>query len=166
MTATLGAAPLFADQPDVWTGPVAGLAGSLSLIVSGIGVVVIVWGAYSSVLRMIASETAAARGQLSKADAATGRAVFATYLLPGLDFLAAGCAIKTLAAPDWQQAALLGGLVLARTLISLSLRWGVAPVGVKEAVPAAPRLAPPPTPADGVGVTIDEAAPVGAQTVP
>jgi uncharacterized membrane protein len=128
--------PVLAEQPPGWTGPVAGLTVALSLIVSGIGIAVILWGAYSSVLALITAETAAARGQLPKADAVTARLLFATYLLPGLDFVIAGSVIKALAAPDWQQAALVGGFALARALIGLSLGWGAFPAAGPKEVPA------------------------------
>jgi uncharacterized membrane protein len=131
-----GFGPVLAEQPPAWTGPVAGLTVALSLIVSGIGVAVILWGAYSAVLALITAETAAARGQLPKADAVTARLLFATYLLPGLDFVIAGSVIKALAAPDWQQATLVGGFALARALVGLSLGWGALPVAGFKEVPA------------------------------
>jgi len=160
-------APLFAEQPELWANPAAGLVVSLSVIISGIGVAVIAWGTYSSVLRLIASETAAARGLLPKADGVTDRLVFATYLLPGLDFLTAGSVVKTLAVPDWQQAALVASLVFARTLVGLGLKWGLAPAaGLPAPSPVSGQLAAPTAPAEGAGTAIEDAAPAGARTVP
>ena len=49
--------PSAAGQGEFWANPVTGLIVSLSVIISGIGVAVIAWGAYSSVLRLISSET-------------------------------------------------------------------------------------------------------------
>jgi uncharacterized membrane protein len=158
--ADLGASA--AGQGEFWANPVTGLITSLSLIISGIGVAVIAWGAYSSVLRLIESETAAARTQLPRADAVMGRLVFATYLLPGLDFLTAGSVVKTLAAPDWQLAAMLASLVFARTLVALGLRWSVTPVAALAAVPPViEQLAAPPAPAVSLHATADNQAPVG-----
>src|SRR5262249_52322372 len=94
-----GFVPLFAQQTELWSNSVAGLIVPLSLIISGIGIAVIAWGTYSSVLRLIASETAAARGQLPKAEAVNDRFVFATYLISGLDFLTAGSVIKAVVVP-------------------------------------------------------------------
>jgi uncharacterized membrane protein len=155
--------PSAAGQGELWANPVTGLIVSLSLIISGIGVAVIAWGAYSSVLRLIASETAAARGQLPRADAVMARLVFATYLLPGLDFLTAGSVVKTLAAPDWQQAVLLASLVFARTLVALGLRWGVTPLAALAALPpVTEQLATPPAPAESLRATAENQAPVEA----
>ena len=155
--------PAAAWQGELWANPVTGLTVSLSLIISGIGVAVIAWGAYSSVLRLIESETAAARGQLPRADAVMGRLVFATYLLPGLDFLTAGSVVKTLAAPDWQQAVLLASLVFARTLVALGLRWGVTPLATLAALPPdTEQLAAPPAPAESLLAAAENQAPVGA----
>jgi uncharacterized membrane protein len=161
-------APLLAEQAEFATNPIAGLIGSLALVISGLGVAVIAWGAYTSALRLIASETAAARGQLPKADAAASRFLFSTYLLPGLDFMTAGSVIKTLVAPDWQQAALLASLVFARTLVGLGARWGVPPaVGLTATVPGVTeQLAAPLRPLDRMPSALEESAPVGAPTAP
>jgi hypothetical protein len=128
---------LFADPMELGAG-LAGLIVALSQVVSGIGLAIIAWGTYSSVLRLIATETAALRGHLPKADALAGRVVFATYLLPALDFMVAGGLIKAFAVPDWQLAALLASLVFARSMIGISLRWGITPA---LDLPALPRVA-------------------------
>jgi uncharacterized membrane protein len=119
----LRASSLFADaaRPELWTTPLTPLVDGLSLVVGVVGAAVIVWGAYGSAVRLIASETALARGQTPKED--THRPPFAVYLLLGLDFLIAANVIKTLVAPDWQHAAILGGIALSRALISLGRKW-------------------------------------------
>jgi uncharacterized membrane protein len=155
---------LFAQQAEPGPNSLTGLIVSLSQVVSGIGLVIIVWGTYASVLRLIATETAAARGQLPHADAASGRSVFAFYLLPALDFMTAGILIKTFAVPDWQQAALLTSLVFARTLIGVSLRWGSFPAPGLVALPRkTEQLATPVFPAEGQTVNPDSVAPVGSE---
>jgi uncharacterized membrane protein len=146
MTPSLHAfTPLLAKAPnaELWSNPVDGLLVSVALIISAVGVAVILWGAYCSVLRLIALETAAARGQLPKTDAAAGRLLFATYLLPGLDFLIAGGVIKTLAVSDWQQAAVLGGIVMVRTLLGLGMKWEAASACVEESPAAGEGVAAP-----------------------
>jgi uncharacterized membrane protein len=135
--------PLLADaSADSWAGLGLGFLSLLALLVGSIGIAGIVWGAYSAVVRQIAAEAGAAQGQASRADTPPGRPVFFGYLLAGLEFLIAGCLIKTLAAPDWQQACVLASLVLARTLLGLSARWegslGLAGSLEKAAAPAAP----------------------------
>jgi uncharacterized membrane protein len=153
--------PLFAEQTELWSNSVAGLIVPISLIISGIGVAVIAWGTYSSVLRLIASETAAARGQLSKAEAVNDRFVFATYLVSGLDFLTAGSVIKAVVVPDWQQAGLLASLVFARTLVGLGLRWGVAPpVGLTGVAQAPEQLTARPDSSQTLNAATHDPAPI------
>jgi uncharacterized membrane protein len=159
--------PLFAEQPELWSNPISGLIMSLSLIISGIGIAVIAWGTYSSVLRLIASETAAARGQLTKAEAVTDRFVFTTYLISGLDFLTAGSVIKAVVIPDWQQAGLLASLVFARTLIGLGLRWGVtAAVGLPAVTHTTEQLAARPSFSQPLSAAAQDPAPVGVNAAP
>lgn len=163
--AAAGFVPVFADQLDVWSNPIAGLIVPLSLIISGIGVAVIAWGAYSAVLRLIASETAAARGQVPKTEAVTDRFVFATYLISGLDFLTAGSVIKTVVVPDWQQAGVLASLVFARTLVGLGLRWGVTPaVDLMPVTQTTEQLTARPAPSQTLHAATQDPAPVGVST--
>jgi uncharacterized membrane protein len=115
---------LFADKaPEVVANPAYGLIDSLALIVGAAGAGVIVWGAYCSIVRLIAAEAAAARGQVPKSDTAVSRQPFSAYLLLGLEFLIAANVIKALLTPDWQHIVALGGLVLIRTIITLDVRW-------------------------------------------
>jgi uncharacterized membrane protein len=166
--ATANSLFLLAQQADLGATSLTGLIVSLSHVVSGVGLVIIAWGTYSSVLRLIGTETAAARGQLPQAEALRGRAVFASYLLPALDFMVAGILIKTFAVPDWQQTALLASLVFARTLIGLSLRWGIAPaLGVTAERPLAEQFAAPfPPPPQGPAVTPEGVALAGSDVAP
>jgi uncharacterized membrane protein len=169
---------VFADQPapEVWARPLTGLMVALSLIISAVGVAIVVWGAYCSVLRLIQTETAAALGQAAKPDVAAGRLLFATYLLPALDFMIAGSVIRTAAGLDWQQAAVLASLVLARTLLGLSVKGEAASAGALEKAPEAVRSVPvaetPPAPGPLVGLAdsprivnrpSEDSAPVDAQ---
>ncbi len=158
---------LLAQQtsPDSWTTPINGLIVSLALIISAIGVALIVWGAYSSVLRLIAAETGAVRGQGPRAEA-PGAMPFAAYLVPGLDFMIAGTVIKTLAVSDWQQAALLTGLVLVRTLLGLSMKWEAAAVGTLATSPSVrEHLTPPPRFSEGGRRTADDPVPADNHAV-
>jgi uncharacterized membrane protein len=163
-----GFVPLFAQQTELWSNSVAGLIVPLSVIISGIGVAVIAWGTYSSVLRLIAFETAAARGQLPKAEGVNDRFVFATYLISGLDFLTAGSVIKAVVAPDWQQAGLLASLVFARTLVGLSLRCGITPAPGLTALPpvTTEQLAAPVPPSHSPTTTVEDVAPVSFHAAP
>jgi uncharacterized membrane protein len=108
---------------------------SVATIIMAVGVVIVIWGAYSSVLRLITLETATARLRLPSTDTAPARLLFAAYLLPGLDFLIAGGVIKSLAVSDWQQAAVLGGIVLVRLLLGAGVKWEAGSASVKMSPP-------------------------------
>jgi uncharacterized membrane protein len=134
-------------RPDVVASPVTGLMDALALIVGAAGVGVLVWGAYGAIARLIGAEAALVRGQ--KTETPT-RSLYGPYLVMGIEFLIASSAVKTLASPDWQHVATLGGLVLARTLLSLSLRWETAGVALApERTALVEHLAPPALPAPG-----------------
>jgi uncharacterized membrane protein len=135
--------PFFATQPDAgwWANPLDGLIVSLATIIMAIGVAIVIWGAYCSVLRLIALETATARSRLASTDTAPVRLLFAAYLLSGLDFLIAGGVIKTLAVSDWRQAAVLGGIVLVRLLLGVGVKWEAG----SPSVPMSPPLPESPT---------------------
>jgi uncharacterized membrane protein len=121
-------------RPDLVATPVTGLIDALALILGTAGVGVLLWGAYGALTRLIGAETAQARGQ--KPDPAA-RSQYGPYLIMGMEFMIASSAVKTLATPDWQHIATLGGLVVARTLLSLSGRWessGPAPAVERTAL--------------------------------
>ena len=130
-------APCVATEPNtgLWANPLDGLIVSVATIIMAIGVVIVIWGAYSSVLRLITLETATARLRLPSTDTAPVRHLFAAYLLHGLDFLIAGDVIKTLAVSDWQQAAVLGGIVLVRLLLGAGVKWEAGSASVEMAPP-------------------------------
>jgi uncharacterized membrane protein len=170
MTSGISAlAALFAAPPSTesWTAPLDGLVVSLAWVVSAVGVAVIVWGVYCSVLRFIAAETASARGGPPKSDTRPARLPFGNYLLPGLDFLLAGSVIKTLAVPTWQQVAVVAGLGVVRTLLSLSNAWEPsAQPAVKEAPALTDRAALPPAHPEEAPQLSDNGAPVNSHVMP
>lgn len=134
--------PLLGQYPhtDAIASPFAGAIDALALIVGAVGLGVMAWGTYGAVLRLIAAEYASARGQKTDAPA---RPLFSPYLVLGLEFMIAASAVKTLTGTSWQNVVVLGGLVLARTLLSLSLRWE-SPADVAPAHSPAVEPLPPP----------------------
>jgi hypothetical protein len=81
--------------------------------------------------------------------------------------MVAGCLIKTFAVQDWQQAALLASLVFARTLIGLSLRWGIMPApGLMALPPVTEHLGAPVPPSESSTATADGVTPVGSHAAP
>jgi uncharacterized membrane protein len=153
---------------DFWTSTGQGVISALALIVSAVGVVLIVWGAYHAVVRLIAAEMVAGREPMSKRDPPLGRFLFGAYLLAGLEFLIAGGVIRTLARPDWQHAVTLAALVLVRTLLGLSLKSEAnSGVGFTEgAATRVERLTAPPKYPEGVGGATEEAVLVSHPTEP
>jgi uncharacterized membrane protein len=122
------AAPAFAEvsRAELLSNPVFGLAESLSLIVGAVGVAVILWGAYSTAVRLIGSQFAPTRRLSPMAWPETVCQQLSSHLLLGLDFLTGAGLIRALVAPDWLNVAVLGGIVLIRTVTSFSRRWEVA----------------------------------------
>lgn len=150
-------------QPEFLLTPLNGLVACLGLLVSLVGVALLVWWAYVSIVRLIATETASARGHASRAEASSGR-LLTSYLLPGLDFILAGLIIKMSVVPDWQQALVLTGVLVVRTVLGLSMKWDLIPeAGPRAVAPTTERLALPPTPAPGSNGTTADPARVGVQ---
>jgi uncharacterized membrane protein len=157
--------PLVAQLPasEAWTNPFNGLILALALIVNAVGIGVILWGVYGSVLRLLATESAA-RGQDTRSGVVAGRSLFAAYLLPGLDFLIAGSLIKTIAASDWLPVLVLGGIVAVRTLVGLSLKWeGTSNPALKEPAQVADRAGTPRQINEKLNLNGENSIPVGAQ---
>jgi len=86
-----------------------------------LGVLVIVFGVASGLLRFLRSEFLAVRGANVDGDRKHLRHLLGYYLLLGLEFLIAADIIDTLMKPSVQDLIVLGAIVLIRTIISYSL---------------------------------------------
>ena len=98
----------------------------ISHVVAYIGAAVIVWGALLGTAGFIRSEFARLRGH---PDPACGEAVryrFGSNLLLGLEFLIAADIIQTVVKPTLTDVAILGGIVVIRTVISYFLNRDIA----------------------------------------
>jgi len=91
----------------------------VALIVGLIGVAVIVYGVIRGLQSLIIGEI---KGRTEQARTQT-RLDLGYYLLLGLEFLVAADVIESLLAPDLQHLAVLGAIVVIRTVISFSLNW-------------------------------------------
>src|ERR1041385_9092828 len=89
--------------------------------ISVLGVLVIVFGVLSGLVRFLRSEFAAARGGSVEPERRKLRQVLGYYLLLGLEFLIAADIIDTLMKPTTQDLVILGAIVALRTVISYSL---------------------------------------------
>jgi len=86
-----------------------------------LGVLVIVFGVASGLVRFVRAEFRAGRGTDVDEDRKRLRHVLGYYLLLGLEFLIAADIIDTLMKPSVQDLIVLGAIVLIRTVISYSL---------------------------------------------
>src|ERR1051325_1996976 len=90
--------------------------------ISVLGVLVIVFGVLSGLVRFLRSEFAAARGGSVEPERRKLRQVLGYYLLLGLEFLIAADIIDTLMKPILvENLIILGAIVLIRAVISYSL---------------------------------------------
>jgi uncharacterized membrane protein len=92
-----------------------------TLGISGLGVVVIIFGVLCGVVRFLRSEVSAVRGANVEGERRRLRQVLGYYLLLGLEFLIAADIIDTLMKPTTQDLIILGAIVAIRTVISYSL---------------------------------------------
>ena len=89
--------------------------------ISVLGVLVIVFGVLSGLVRFVRAEVSAARGFAVDDARKQLRHVLGYYLLLGLEFLIAADIIDTLMKPKPQEMIVLGAIVAIRTVISFSL---------------------------------------------
>ena len=92
-----------------------------SFAIGVLGVLVIVFGVLCGLVRFIRAEFSAARGLVVDEERKKLRYVLGYYLLLGLEFLIAADIIDTLMKPRVQDLAVLGAIVIIRTIISYSL---------------------------------------------
>src|SRR5262245_59943635 len=98
-----------------------------SFVVGVLGVLIIVFGVLSGLVRFVRAELAAARGWAVDEARKQLRRVLGYYLLLGLEFLIAADIIDTLMKPSVQDLIVLGAIVLIRTVISYSLNVELRP---------------------------------------
>lgn len=94
--------------------------------ISVLGVLVIIFGVLSGLVRFLRSEVSAVRGGNVEGDRRRLRQVLGYYLLLGLEFLIAADIIDTLMKPTTQDLVILGAIVAIRTVISWSLNSELA----------------------------------------
>jgi len=92
-----------------------------SFAIGVLGVLVIVFGVTTGLLRFARSEFRSVRGANVNDDRKQLRHLLGYYLLLGLEFLIAADIIDTLMKPSVQDLILLGAIVFIRTVISYSL---------------------------------------------
>ena len=94
--------------------------------VAYLGAAVIVWGALLGAVGFVRAEFARLRGHPDAGSNETVRVRFGSYLLLGLEFLIAADVIQTVVKPTITDVAILGGIVVIRTVISYFLNRDIA----------------------------------------
>jgi len=93
----------------------------IRIAISGIGIVVIVWGVLMTVLKLLQLEYKRFRGMNICKSRELLRHHFSSYLLIGLEFMIASDIIHTVLKPTMQDLIVLGSMVAIRTVISYFL---------------------------------------------
>lgn len=93
----------------------------LSSVIGVIAIAIIVWGVVLGLAEILQYEFNRYKGLPFRLGLHQIRHIVASYLLLGLEFLIAADIIGTIADPTLEELALLGGLVLIRTVISFFL---------------------------------------------
>ncbi len=94
--------------------------------VAYIGAAIIVWGALLGVVGFVRAEFRRLRGHPDAGVNETVRVRFGSYLLLGLEFLIAADIMQTVFKPTLTDVAILGGIVVIRTVISYFLNRDIA----------------------------------------
>ena len=100
--------------------------GIVARVVAYIGAAVIVWGALLGAVGFIRAEFTRLRGRPDPMSCDTVRVRFGSYLLLGLEFLIAADIMQTVVKPTLTDVAILGGIVVIRTVISYFLNRDIA----------------------------------------
>ena len=93
----------------------------ISLGIGCIGVAVIVWGAFVSLIELCGLEFKRFSGTFSFKKRNLVRQHFGFYLLMGLEYMIGADIVRTLVRPTLQELAILGSLVAIRTVTSYFL---------------------------------------------
>ena len=94
---------------------------TLATIISVTSLLIVTYGALIGVISFFRNELKRLTGNYSITNIRKLRAVFGTYLLLGLEFLIASDILKTVLEPTLNELAILGGIVVLRTVLSVFL---------------------------------------------
>ena len=98
-----------------------GFLNTLATIISVTSLLIVTYGALIGVISFFRNELKRHTGNYSITNIRKLRAVFGTYLLLGLEFLIASDILKTVLEPTLNELAILGGIVVLRTVLSVFL---------------------------------------------
>ena len=98
-----------------------GIIYSISVVIGGIGIIAVIWGALVSAFELCVLEIQRFKGKNICKKREYLRHHFSFYLLLGLEFLIAADIIQTFVKPTLEELAILGSLVAIRTVLSFFL---------------------------------------------
>ena len=93
----------------------------LAVVISVTSLLIVTYGALIGIISFLKNEIRRFTGGYSITNIPKLRATFGTYLLLGLEFLIASDILKTVLEPTLNELALLGGIVVLRTILSVFL---------------------------------------------
>lgn len=111
------------------------IAHYLNLIATGISIIslaIVTYGTLIAVIAFIRNEIGRFTGTYSGLNIRRLRATFGTYLLLGLEFLIASDILKTVLEPGLNELAILGGIVVLRTVLSVFLNREIRELQAEE----------------------------------
>ena len=111
------------------------IAHDLNLIAAGISIVslvIVTYGTAVAAVAFIRNELGRFTGRYSGLNIRRLRATFGTYLLLGLEFLIASDILKTVLEPGLDELAILGGIVVLRTVLSVFLNREIRELQTEE----------------------------------
>lgn len=94
---------------------------TIAVIISVTSLLIVTYGALIGILSFLRNEMKRFTGGYSTINIRKLRATFGTYLLLGLEFLIASDILKTVLEPTLNELAILGGIVVLRTILSVFL---------------------------------------------
>ncbi len=88
-----------------------------------VGVGIILWGVLVGLVQLVRLEVRGFKSTTTMVERTALRHQLGYYLLLGLEFLVAADIVHTILEPSLAELALLGGIILIRTVISFTLNW-------------------------------------------
>lgn len=104
----------------------------LATIISVTSLLIVTYGAMIAALSFLKNEIKRFTGNYTTTNIRRLRAVFGTYLLLGLEFLIASDILKTVLEPTLNELAILGGVVVLRTVLSVFLNKEIKELEIEE----------------------------------
>lgn len=108
------------------------LINGVALVIALAGMIIVLWGILLTSVEILKLERRNIRGEMVVRKRNTLRHSLGTYLLLGLEFLVAADIVRTVIHPTIQEVAVLGAIVLIRTVIAFALDKEMAEAPLKE----------------------------------